>query len=127
MAYDIHIVRTEDWTESANAPITKMDVDGLIAADSDLAWSTNDYVEMADESGESNRYYMIMWRGKPCFWWYRDQILCSGPDDEQVLKLIEISRTLNAFAVGDDGEIYPLDQPSPTSTNAKQKPWWRFW
>jgi hypothetical protein len=127
MAYDLHIVRTNDWTEAASAPITKQDVDALIAADSELAWSTTDYVDMKDEAGVSTRYYMITWRGQACFWWYRDQIQCSGPDDAQQLKLVQMARALNACAVGDDGEIYPLAQSAPPPaqkpTLPAAKPW----
>ena len=127
MAYDLHIVRTKDWTEAASAPITKRDVDALIAADSELSWSTTDYVDMADEAGVSARYFMITWCGQPCFWWYRDQIQCSGPDDAQQSKLVQMARALDAFAVGDDGETYPLEQtstpPAPPLTTSKWKPW----
>ena len=107
MAYDIHIVRTKDWTEAASTPITKQDVDALIAADPTLKWSTTDYVDMADD-GVTTRYYMILWQGTPCFWWYRDQIQCSGPDEAQQLKLAQMARALNAYAVGDDGERYEI-------------------
>lgn len=109
MGYDLHIVRTKDWTEAPNAPITKQEVDALIAADSELAWSTTDYVEMKDQTGVATRYFMITWRGEPCFWWYQDRIQCSGPDDAQQSKLVQIALALNAFAVGDDGEIYDDD------------------
>ena len=67
MAYDLHIVRTKDWTEAASAPITKQDTDALIAADAELAWSTTDYVDMADAAGVSTRYWMITWRGQRAF------------------------------------------------------------
>lgn len=131
MAYDLHIVRTKDWTEAASAPITKQDVDTLIATDSELAWSTTDYVDMADEAGVSTRYYMITWRGEPCFWWYRDQIQCSGPDEPQVAKLVQMAHALKAHTVGDDGETYPLEQTAAPSTllspKTARKPWWRFW
>jgi hypothetical protein len=124
MAYDLHIVRTDDWTEAASSPITKQDVDALIASDAELAWSTTDYVDMKDEAGVSTRYFMIAWRGAPCFWWYRDQIQCSGPDDAQQLKLVQMARALNAYAVGDDGEIYPIEQkPTPGPTLPVRKPW----
>jgi hypothetical protein len=127
MAYDIHIVRTKNWTEAATAPITKQDVDALIATDSELAWSTTDYVEMSDDEGVSTRYFMITWRSEPCFWWYRDQIQCSGPDETQVSKLVQMARALGAYTVGDDGEAYPLEQTStpaaqPSITPAR-KPW----
>jgi hypothetical protein len=108
MAYDLHVVRTEHWLDAANAPISKEDVDALIASDSELSWSTTEYVEMRDESGDSARYYMIQWNGVACFWWYKDQITCAGPNEAQQRKLVQIAFVLNAYAVGDDGERYEL-------------------
>jgi len=113
MAYDLHIVRTKNWLEASRAPITKEDVDALILSDPELEWSTTDYVDMSDDAGEVTRYYLITWRGQPCFWWYRDEIQCSGADEAQQLKLAQMARALNAFAVGDDGEIYDEDGGPP--------------
>ena len=118
MAYDLHIVRTKDWLEASSAPITKQDVEALIAGDRELAWSTADYVDMTDDAGTVTRYYMITWRGEPCFWWYRDQIRCSGPDEAQQSKLVQMAQALNAFAVGDDGEIYGADDGAPEQPTA---------
>jgi hypothetical protein len=108
MAYDIYVVRTKEWSNAASAPITKQDVDALIESDPELKWSTTDYVEMSDHKGNTIRYDMMIWRGAPCFWWYRDQIQCSGADDAQRLKLARIARALNGYAVGDDGERYEI-------------------
>src|SRR5690242_3277508 len=130
MAYDLHIVRTEDWTEAASAPVTEQDVDALIAAESELAWSTTDYVDMSDDGGAVTRYWMITWRGQPCFWWYRDQIQCSGPDEAQVAKLVQMSRALHAHVVGDDGEHYPLEgqtAPSTPKLTAPAPTRWPLW
>jgi hypothetical protein len=110
MAYDLHIVRSADWTDAANAPITKNEVDALISSDSELAWSTSDFVQMKDQTGAVTTFYMIQWNGTSCFWWYRDLILCSGPNEAQVAKLVHMARALNARAVGDDGERYELRQ-----------------
>jgi len=55
---------------------------------------------------------MITWRDQPSFWWYRDEIRCSGPDEAQQLKLLEMARALKAYAIGDDGEIYEGDKGS---------------
>jgi hypothetical protein len=108
LAYDLHIVRSKHWADSSQNPITRAEVDTLIEADPELEWSTSDCVEMADSSGEAVRYFMILWQGHPCFWWYKDQLLCSGPNEDQQRKLVEVARSLNAFAVGDDGERYEL-------------------
>ena len=103
--------RSSHWMEASSSPITKIDVDALIEGDPELAWSGEDFVDMADESGNVTRYYMILWNGLPCFWWFRDQILCSGPDDVQLVKLVRIAGALNAHVVGDDGEEYQLRKP----------------
>jgi hypothetical protein len=108
MAYDLHVVRTKHWLDAASAPISKEDVDALIASDPELSWSTTDYVEMRDESGDSARYYMVQWNGASCFCWHKDQITCAGPSEEQQRKLVQIAFALNAYAVGDDGERYEM-------------------
>ena len=108
MPYDIHIVRTKDWLEASSAPITKEDVDALIASDPELEWSTTDYVDMGYADAVT-RYYMIKWRGEPCFWWYEDQVQCSNPDDAQRVKLVQIAKAVNGYAVGDGGEMYGDD------------------
>jgi hypothetical protein len=109
VAYDLHIVRNKNWLEASSAPITRTDVDALIAGDPELAWSTTEYVDMSDDSGNVTRYYMLNWNGVPCFWWYRNEIRCSDPDEPQRTKLAQMARALKAYAVGDDGEIYEED------------------
>ena len=109
MPYDLHVVRTELWTDAANKPITWDEVNGLIASDPDLQWSASDYVDM--KLGDTTtRYYMICWRELPCFWWYRDQITCANPEEAQTLKLIDIANKLGAHVVGDDDERYVLSR-----------------
>jgi hypothetical protein len=108
MAYEMHIARTKDWLQASTSPITEDDVNALIKSDSELGWSTTDYVDARDDTGAVTRYFMIMWAGKSCFWWDGDQIRCANPDEAQQLKLAKIARDLNAFAVGDDGERYEI-------------------
>jgi hypothetical protein len=88
---------TKDWTQASQAPITKQQVDDLIASDPELKWSASDYVDMNDKTGATTRYYMICWRGAPCFWWYRDKIECSSPDEPQQLKLTQIATSFERF------------------------------
>jgi len=108
MAYDLHVVRSLHWIDAADSPITKSDVDSLIEADPELAWSDSDFIEMKDDNGAISAYYMIRWNGTPCFWWYKDQLACSGPDARQTAKLIRMATALNARVIGDDGERYEL-------------------
>ena len=107
MAYDVHIVHAKDWLDGESHPITKAQVDVLVAADPELAWSTKDWVEMWDGRGkEVTRYYMILWKGQPCFWWRRYEITCSRPSEEQVGKMVKMAAKLGANVFGDDGEAY---------------------
>lgn len=45
MAYDLHLVRTSNWLDAADAPVTKEDVDALLLSDAELAWSM-DYIDI---------------------------------------------------------------------------------
>lgn len=110
MAYDLHIVLTDDWTDAAEQPITRERVDALIAADPELAWSTEDFVDMADApGGEVTRYFAILWRGAPAFLWMAGEITCSSPNAAQVEKMVELASALGAHVMGDDGEVYEPD------------------
>lgn len=108
MGYELHIVRTEQWSDAAATPITKGDVDQLIASDDSLSWSTTDYIDMADEDGSTSRYYLINWQGEPVFWWWRNEVRCKNPSAAQTLKLAQMAAALGAVLVGDDGERYEL-------------------
>src|SRR5262249_4073726 len=106
MPYDVHIVKTDSWLDAADDPITKAEVDALIASDSELAWSADDWVDMSEKKGKVTRYFAILWNGQPCFWWYRNEIRCAGPSEEQLAKMVKMARKLDATVIGDDGEEY---------------------
>jgi hypothetical protein len=109
MSYDIHVVRTPDRLDAAEKPITHEEIDAIITADPELEWST-DYVDMADDEGKATRYFMIAWLNDPCFWWYKDQVISSSPNEDQIMKLIRIAKRLNAIVVGDEGERYEIER-----------------
>jgi hypothetical protein len=106
MGYVVHLVRTEQWFDSETDPVTKENVDKIVAADATLSWSESDYVEMTEDDGSVNRYYLINWNGEPVFWWYKSEIQCKNPNEAQLLKLVEMATALKAKVVGDDGERY---------------------
>lgn len=110
MSYDLHVVRTDNRLDADDALILLPDVDALIEADNELEWSTEDWVDMRDgQKRKPTRYFMILWHGDPCFWWYRNEIRCSSPSEERTGKLVGIATKLNAKVVGDDGEQYLHD------------------
>jgi len=36
MPYELHVVRTKNWLDAATHPVTKSDVDAVIASDGEL-------------------------------------------------------------------------------------------
>jgi hypothetical protein len=71
-----------------------------------LAWSTADWVDMSDDDGKVTRYFSILWNGGSCFWWYRNEIRCAGPNEEQLAKMVEMAERLDANVIGDEDEEY---------------------
>ena len=111
MGYDLHIVRTREWSDAYKKPILKSDVDALISSDRELSWSKTDYLDMRDEaSGRVIRYWMIEWNKRSTFWWYRDQIQHKNPNEREQIKMIQMAAALKAMVVGDDGERYELSR-----------------
>jgi hypothetical protein len=106
MGYDVHLVRTTDWLDSESNPVTKEDINAALAGDPTLSWSDTDYVEMAEDNGSAERYFMINWQGDAVFWWYKSEVRCKNPNEEQLLKLVDLAAALGAHVVGDDGEKY---------------------
>ncbi len=91
---DVHIIRTDAWQDAADEPITKAQVDALIALDPELAWSAD------------HRSFSILWDGHPCFWWDRHEIRCAMPTEVQLAKMIAMAIELDANVIGDDGKEY---------------------
>lgn len=110
MGYDVHIVKTDDWLDAASNPITKEEVDKLVASDKELEWSELDYVEMIGPGGERVRYFAILWRNSPVFYWRRNEIKSSSPDEERIMKMVELAEALKANVIGDDHERYRIEK-----------------
>jgi hypothetical protein len=108
VGYDIHIVRTNNWLEAESDPICKEDVDRMIASDPELQWSTADYVDVREVGGIIKRYYAILWNRSPAFLWCKAEISCSNPTKQQIIKMIQVARTLGAKVIGDEQEEYEL-------------------
>jgi hypothetical protein len=96
------------WMDASSDSIAKEEVDCVIQADPELAWSQSDYVDMKDEDGTTVRYFMITWRKAPGFWWYRNKIECKNATKKEIFKMVNIARALRARVVGDDGESYDI-------------------
>lgn len=98
-----HIVWSDHWLDAADDPITRADVETLIASDPELAWSAERWVDMVDDT-KRTRYYFILWRGEPTFWWYGGDIRCARPTEEELEKMIDMAIKLDANVIGPAGE-----------------------
>jgi hypothetical protein len=108
MGYDLHIVKTDNWLDASKNPITKAQVDELVKQDKELLWSEKDFISVEDEPGQTIKYFAINWNNNPSFFWYKDQIKCSNAGNDQIIKLIQMSKALGAKLIGDDGEYYQV-------------------
>jgi hypothetical protein len=109
MGYDVHIVRTRDWTEAKKKPIRRTDVEELVRSDSELSFSKDSYGTVRDpETGKDITAYAIVWNKEPYFFWDCIEITCKNPPQGVVRKMVSMANRMRAFAVGDDGERYEL-------------------
>jgi hypothetical protein len=128
MGYDLHIVRTRQWVDADRHPITKDDVDALIAADPELSWSTSDFVEATNpKTGEviriNSRSYAIQWKGSSVFWWDRRKIICKNPNEPEQMKMIKMADALGAMVVGDEDELYTIRKRLFGRESIASEPW----
>lgn len=95
MSYDLHIVRSQVWPDAEKNPILKSDVDALVKADRELSWSTTDYIQMKDKrTGDVVRYFGVIWKGQPSFWWFKSEVISSSPTDPQIAKMVTMAQSL---------------------------------
>ena len=136
MGYDVHISRTEEWTESESDPISLDEWLAYVSADPEMRLEGKAVVGLGD--GPEMRYEsqgLAVWtaysqpRAADDRVWFdhRDGcIVVKNPDGEVLGKMLRIATTLDAFVVGDDGEIYD-ERASARLQDASKAPvaWWR--
>ena len=100
MAYDLHITRADDWSDSEKFPITKDEWEAIIAADPEL--------RLDSINGDSFAYWVDRQSGKKRGWfeWSDGEISTRYPDRAQLGKMLQLAQQLGAQVQGDDGEKY---------------------
>ncbi|HEX7134294.1 MAG TPA: hypothetical protein VF228_17090 [Iamia sp.] len=130
MGYDLHITRTDDWTQSADDPIT---LDEWLA----LA-SASVHVEEDGRvtGGDVTPFHLVADPDGPNLYWYEDgRVVVRGVETSSFPHLVDLAAELGAKVVGDDGEHYRTDgttfEPDVDAPDAReQQPtprrrWWR--
>jgi hypothetical protein len=111
MGYDFHITRAPSWLDSPTHPISRSEWEALVASDSELETSANDWIEAIPERS-IERTYATVWIAHPDrvpFWYDDGEIKAKNADTPTRRKMVEIALRLDARVFGDDGEEYGVD------------------
>jgi hypothetical protein len=110
MGYDLHIVRTAEWFDAKQDPITKAEVDILVSSDPGISWSKNDYLDLRNPITEETTRIpgLIFGSDDDVFWLVGGEITCKNPSEAQQIKMVRLGEKLHARVVGDDGELYRI-------------------
>jgi hypothetical protein len=113
MGYDLHITRKEFWYEEDGDTISLEEWQRYVAMDPE--------VESDPENPGDENYVLASHPERWPLWWRADigEIYTKNPDDEVIVKLVQIARALNAHVVGDNDEIYGIDTSNPCIFQAR--------
>jgi hypothetical protein len=148
MGYDLHITRRTDWSDDGQQSVDISINEWLayVEQDKELELSDEYWVKVPGSQTESHvSPGYCKWTKHPngfeAYFAFSDgSISEKNPDDFTIKKMYLMSKILNAYLQGDDGEIYEvLDNGNISTTyleedgannqgiNADKKPWWKFW
>ncbi|MFT8326171.1 hypothetical protein [Gluconobacter oxydans] len=121
MGYDLSITRDPIWTGRPAHSLTLEEWFNVIQRDNELCFAL---------SSEPRKYPSCdaEWLAHPkpeeaphgtFFVWGGGDVICKYPDEHQMIKMVRISRKLNAIVIGDNGERYDLDKTGSWSSMTK--------
>ena len=126
MGWELHIVRTENWFDSASDPISREEWLQLVNDDEELTIDNVNGDSYAIWSGQSEH-------DEPWLGWYDGRISTKNPDEALYCKMLQVAERLNAIVVDDDDHKYllPSDLMNPSWANSsppdkKQSLWERL-
>jgi hypothetical protein len=116
MGYNLYITKADSWLDTEESPIPKDLWDSLVASDSELELSTEDYYER-QVKGKIERFHPVIWvkhPDRPPFWFIDGAIDAKNPDKATIKKMGALARELSAKVLGEEGEEYGSDgEPLP--------------
>lgn len=126
MGWELHIVRTECWFDSASDPISREEWLQLVNDDEELTVDNVNGDSYAIWSGQSEH-------DEPWLGWDDGRISTKHPDEALYCKMLQVAEKLNAVVVDDDDHKYllPSDLMNPSwakssPTDKKQSLWERL-
>lgn len=126
MGWELHIIRTENWFDSASDPISSVEWLQLVDDDKELLIDSKNGEFFAIWSGQS-KY------DEPWLDWNDGRISTKHPDEDLYCKMLHMADKLNAVVVDEDDHKYllPSDLMNPSWANSspsgkKQSLWARL-
>ncbi|EMC1101452.1 hypothetical protein VJ310_001263 [Salmonella enterica] len=125
MGWELHIVRTECWFDSASDPISREEWLQLVNDDEELTIDNVNGDSYAIWSGQSEH-------DEPWLGWDDGRISTKHPDEALYCKMLQVAEKLNAVVVDDDHKyLLPSDLMNPSwakssPTGRKQNLWERL-
>lgn len=101
MGWELHIVRTENWFDSSNNPISSDEWLQIINDDEELSVDKTKGDFFAVWSGQSEH-------DEPWLEWNDGRISTKHPDEALYCKMLLIAKKLNAVVVDEDDHKYIL-------------------
>jgi hypothetical protein len=106
MGYDLHITRAIQWFDSERYPILGAEVDALVRDEPELTI-------LPDEPPRPDFCYLL-WNctasdGEGGLRLNRGQLQTKNPSSELVRRMTDWAARLDAWVIGDDGEVYEWD------------------
>jgi hypothetical protein len=106
MGVNFHITRAEFWADNSDAQISSKEWLGLIEADAELSLES------------SNGAFHAVWTGEGSedgAWldWFEGNVFTKWPNTALYRKMLQISRTLNAKVMDEEGILYETEDAWP--------------
>jgi hypothetical protein len=103
VSYDLHIIRSHDWTNASDDPISFEEWISHARADPSLADAG--VLSLRDVEPSEQTVFAFGPDGTSFHWW-RGEIVVTLAAEGDIARLLPIARALNARVQGDDGEFY---------------------
>ncbi len=125
MGYDLHITRSEDWSDPDGTPIPLEEWRNFTTAHDDIhdvPITSPEGDIIMDDTGAGSVAVRLSTGDWAPLWWVDGNVVSKNPSREMVQFMARIAVELSARVQGDDGEVYGLDGEPLPEIEAPQKP-----
>ncbi|MGJ8610652.1 MAG: hypothetical protein ACSHWY_06135 [Octadecabacter sp.] len=142
MGYNLYVTRKDEWFDEHGEEIELEEWTAAVASDPGLEMRAEAFVDVGDgKQLIASDPTMAVWldeAGNPQMWFhmFEGNIIGKNPRPPVIAKMHDLSVTLQARLMGEEGEVYDAegnvsypDFPEPQTQKAGHdvRPWWKFW